>query len=266
MVLAISASMAGVTLPARPPRDPALLAVDLTAAQQIIDNQASSPAELQSAGRFQQLATVALLTAPAATQHAVLSRLSRAAAASLRTDLGAAGALHRLTVPRRSLPPWKIVEPPAPSTLLGYFRSAQTRFGVPWEYLAAIEKIETDFGRVVGLSTAGAEGPMQFMPSTWAAYGIGNVHNPRDAILGAARYLVANGAPGDMAGAIYHYNPSGDYVTAVRAYAARMMADPRAFYGYYYWQVILARTGSLEILPVGFPKVRPLPLVRLGGG
>ncbi len=265
MVVAISSSVTGVALPARPPRDPGLLAVDLTTAQQVIDDPSSSPAELQGAGRFQQLATVALAVAPTGTQRAVLARLSGRAAASLRTDLGASGALHRLTVPRRSLPPWKIVAPPPPAMLLGYFRSAQARFGVPWQYLAAIEMIETDFGRVVGLSTAGAEGPMQFMPSTWAAYGIGNVHSPRDAILGAAHYLTANGAPGDMAGAIYHYNPSTDYVTAVRDYAARMMADPRAFYGYYYWQVILARSGSLVVLPIGFPKERPVPLPRAGG-
>ena len=99
---------------------------------------------------------------------------------------------------------------------------------------------------------------MQFMPATWAEYGRGNVHNPRDAIFGAARYLVANGAPRNMPIAVYHYNPSSDYVAAVRAYARRMAADPRAFYGYYYRQVIYARRGKLLILPVGFPKVRPV--------
>jgi hypothetical protein len=73
---------------------------------------------------------------------------------------------------------------------------------------------------------------------------------------------VANGAPADMPAAVYHYNPSRDYVTSVGAYAARMKADPRAFYGYYYRQVIFARTGVDVILPVGFPKVRPLPVSR----
>jgi hypothetical protein len=134
---------------------------------------------------------------------------------------------------------------------------------VPWQDLAAIELIETDFGRVVGLSVVGAEGPMQFMPATWAEYGRGNVHEQRDAISAAARYLAANGAPSDMPGAIYHYNPSSDYVRAVRAYAARMSADPKAFYGYYYWQVILARAGGRVVLPIGFPKVRPTPLAQL---
>jgi len=127
---------------------------------------------------------------------------------------------------------------------------------VPWEDLAGIELIETDFGRVDGLSPAGAEGPMQFVPATWAVFGQGDVRDPRAAIFAAARYLAASGGPADMAGAIYHYNPSRDYVDAVEAYAGRMQADPRAFNGYYYWQVIYARVGGLLILPPGFPRVR----------
>jgi hypothetical protein len=100
---------------------------------------------------------------------------------------------------------------------------------------------------------------MQFMPATWKLYGHGDVRDPRDAIFGAARYLVASGGRRDIADALYHYNPSADYVIAVRSYARRMRADPRAYYGYYYWQVIYAkRTGSL-ILPVGYPNVRPVP-------
>lgn len=178
----------------------------------------------------------------------------------MRSDLEAATALTRLVTPHRTLPHWKIIEPPAPSVLLGYFKSAQSRFGVPWEYLAAIEFVETKFGRVRGQSSAGAQGPMQFLPATWAQYGSGDIHNPRDAILGAARYLVANGAPGDMTAALYHYNPSVDYVRSVRAYADRMNADHRAYYGYYYWHVIYAHVGGALILPVGYPKVRPIPL------
>jgi hypothetical protein len=252
-------------LPTAVPGDPPTLAADFTEAQRIVDSAASPLADLRSAGQFEQLATVVLTKSPRSTQRAVLSHLTGAAAATLHTDLGAAKALGRLNKPRRSLPPWKIVAPPSPLTLLGYFQSAQSRYRVPWPDLAAIELVETDFGRVVGPSLAGAEGPMQFMPATWAEYGRGNVHNQRDAIFAAARLLLANGAPGDMPGAIYHYNPSRDYVTAVRAYAARMAADPRAFYGYYYRQVILARIGGSVILPVGFPKVRPVPLARVTG-
>ena len=247
----------GQTVPAS---GPAALAAELAADQRVIDDPASPALALQSAARRQQLVTAELAMGPVHVQRAVLARLHGQAARSLGGDLAAAAALARLNKPRRTLPPWKIISPPPPATLLGYFKSAQARYGVPWTYLAAIELIETEFGRVAGLSTAGAEGPMQFMPATWAAYGSGDVHDPRQAILAAARYLAANGAPADMPGAVYHYNLSRDYVAAVRDYATLMGSDPRAFYGYYLWQVILARVGGAVILPAGFPRVRPISL------
>jgi hypothetical protein len=243
-----------------PPADSRALADDLDRAQGIIDDAGSSTADLERAGRFEQLATAALARAPRAVQRAILGRVLPATAGTMRANLLAAGTLARLVVPPVSLPHWRIVSPPPPATLLGYFRAAQSRFGVGWEYLAAIEFVETKFGRVQGLSTAGAEGPMQFMPVTWKRYGRGDVRDQRDAIFGAARYLVASGAPGDIAGALYHYNPSADYVNAVESYARRMRSDRRAYYGYYYWQVIYAKRGGAVILPVGYPKLRPIPL------
>lgn len=250
------------TLPATPPSDPGKLAVELNRAQAIVDSAASSGAELASAGWFEQLATLMLEHLRAPSRSATLAALDRQAGATVRTNLAAGSALAHLVTPRKTLPPWKILQPPPPATLLAYFRAAQARYGVGWEYLAAIEFIETKFGRVAGLSTAGAEGPMQFMPSTWSRYGRGDVHNPRDAIFGAARYLVAGGARHDIAGALYHYNPSADYVAAVTDYAQRMRANPRAYYGYYYWQVIYDKAGGLLLLPVGYPKVRPVPIPR----
>lgn len=244
------------------PADPAELTAELNGAQAVIDSGASSSAELESAGWFEQLATLRLSRERHTGRDATLARLDREAAATMRADLAAGAALAGLVTPRKSLPPWNIIQPPPPATLLGYFRAAQARFGVAWEYLAAIEFIETKFGRVAGLSTAGAEGPMQFMPSTWALYGRGNVHDPRDAIFGAARFLVAAGARGDIAGALYHYNPSAEYVAAVTDYANRMRADPHAYDGYYYWQVIYDKVGGPLLLPVGYPKVRPEPLPR----
>jgi membrane-bound lytic murein transglycosylase B len=247
-------------LPQTPPADPGQLATDLNQAQTMIDNPASSTAQLANAAWFEQLASLAIERAQASNRRTTLSRLDPDAAATMRANLAAGAALKRLETPRRKLPHWKIVQPPPPGALLGYLKGAQNRFAVPWEYLAAIELIETKFGRVVGLSTAGAEGPMQFLPATWARYGSGDVHNQRDAILGAARYLRASGAPGDMAGALYHYNPSADYVAAVTDFANRMRADPRAFYGYYYQQVIYDKLGGRVLLPVGFPRSRPVPL------
>jgi membrane-bound lytic murein transglycosylase B len=100
--------------------------------------------------------------------------------------------------------------------------------------------VESQFGRLRNESVSGARGPMQFMPATWAAYGLGgNVRDPRDAILGAANYLHANGAPRDEARALYHYNPSRLYVSAVRRYARRMRRDPDVFYEYYAWHVFV---------------------------
>ena len=116
---------------------------------------------------------------------------------------------------------------------------------------------------VRGLSTAGAEGPMQFLPATWAHYGTGNVNDPRAAIFGAARFLVAAGARRDMPGALYHYSPSGDYVRAITDYALRIRADARAYYSYYWWQVIYVRRGRTFILPIGFPKVRPVVVSQI---
>jgi membrane-bound lytic murein transglycosylase B len=247
--------------PASPPAaGPRQLAAEINGAQQVIDDPASASGDLAAAGLLEQLATGALARETRRPLHTTLALLRPQAAATMRTDLAASGSLSRLTVPRKQFPPWTIAQPPGLATLLGYFREAQSRFGVGWQYLAAIEFIETRFGRVHGPSTAGAQGPMQFLPATWARYGSGNIDNPRDAILGAARYLVANGAPGDMAGALYHYNNSPDYVAAVQDYAGRMRADPRAYEGYYTWQVLYARVGGLFILPVGYPRVRPEPV------
>jgi hypothetical protein len=238
--------------------DRSQLASDIDRAQRIIDGTSSTSRELASAGRFEQLATRGLEAEAIDLRRATLAILGAQAAASMRANLAAADALSAIVAPQRGLPDWKIVQPPPPDELLGYFLTAQSRFGVPWEDLAAIEFIETRFGRVRGLSSAGAQGPMQFLPATWARYGSGDIDNQRDAILGAARYLVANGAPGNMASALYHYNNSRDYVHAVQDYARHMRADTRAYYGYYYWQVMYTHVGGTVILPVGYPKVRPV--------
>ena len=79
---------------------------------------------------------------------------------------------------------------------------------------------------------------MQFMPATWAAYGLGgDIQDPRDAILGAANYLHANGAPGEPRRALFHYNPSQLYVEATSRYARLFARDPLAFYALYAWPV-----------------------------
>jgi len=92
---------------------------------------------------------------------------------------------------------------------------------------------------------------MQFLPSTWAYYGQGDIYNPRDAILAAGRYLRAHGAPGDMDRALYAYNPSDRYVRIISIYADLMQADDRVFLGYYAWQVYVYTPKGDVLLPEG---------------
>jgi Transglycosylase SLT domain len=185
----------------------------------------------------------------------VISRLPPGLAQEARTNVDAGRQLfslahrptHRTAVVLKTRPPL-----PA-GVLLGYYREAERRFHVSWEVLAAVNYIESKFGRVVSNSSAGAQGPMQFIPSTWAAYGLGgDVHDPHDAILGAANYLHASGAPGDDARALYAYNHAIPYVSAVLLYARRMANDPRAFFEYYNWQVfVLTPTGDQRLTGPG---------------
>jgi Transglycosylase SLT domain len=151
--------------------------------------------------------------------------------------------------PSRPLSAFRTGGPLPPDVLLRYYREAQRRFQVGWHVLAAVNFVESAFGRLRSPSWAGALGPMQFLPSTWRAYGLGgNVHDPRDAILGAANYLNASGAPHDNRRALYAYNPSHAYVEAVLRYAERMKRDRRAFYAYYSWQVFVRTALGLRRL------------------
>ncbi len=123
---------------------------------------------------------------------------------------------------------------PSASKLLAWYQEAESRFGIQWQLLAAINYVETAFCRVRNTSGTGAQGPMQFEPATWKQYGLGgNVRDPHDAILGAANYLSANGGATDARTALRHYNPSRLYVDAVLHYAHRMTHVPTAFLEYY---------------------------------
>jgi membrane-bound lytic murein transglycosylase B len=148
-------------------------------------------------------------------------------------ELAAIKSVHVGPPPRVALGP---AEPA--DALRSHYRHAWRRFRVGPPLLAAVNFIESAFGRLRNRSVSGARGPMQFMPATWSTYGLGgDIADPRDAILGAANYLHANGAPRNERAALYHYNPSPHYVEAIERYARRIRADPRAFYAYYAWRV-----------------------------
>lgn len=121
------------------------------------------------------------------------------------------------------------------SALRSYYLEASQKYGVDPSYLAAINYIESNFGRINGPSSAGALGPMQFEPGTWAEYGQGNIMDPHASILAAARYLAANGAPYNMRNAIYHYNLDYDYVDSVESFARAFRTDPGWLDRMYYW-------------------------------
>ena len=242
------------------PVDPTVLAARIDSAQEVIDRPSASADGLQRAGRDQQLALAELVDHPS-LRRPVLARLSPPARSSALAAVRAADALARIVPAERRLPHWRIEQPPTPRVLLGYFKTAGAAYRIPWPYLAAIELVETRMGRIHGLSPAGAQGPMQFEPATWAEYGKGSIDNQRSAIMAAARFLAANGGRRKIADALFHYNPSDSYVTAVESYAHEMRADERAFYGYYFWQVFYRTVKGTYVLPVGYPhvKARRLP-------
>lgn len=234
--------------------DPVAIAVQVATAERAVRDLGVTGAELAWMGHLQQRAYRAIAARPewrVAFLAAVPPSLSRAVTA----NLDATSDLRATVIPGPDLPTaWRIVDPAPLDDLARYYRDAEAEFGVPWSYLAAIHLVETRMGRIRGVSVAGAQGPMQFMPGTWAAYGEGDVNSDRDAIRAAARYLKANRAPADMANALFRYNNSQRYVRAVTAYAEVMRAEPDALRGYYHWQVYYLTTNGDILLPVGYGR------------
>src|SRR5262245_13352514 len=113
------------------------------------------------------------------------------------------------------------------AALRGIWQAAGSTYGIPWTVLAAINKVETNFGSNLGPSSAGAVGWMQFMPSTWARWGldangdgVADPDNPTDAIFSAARYIAGCGGQYDIARAVYCYNHATWYVNEVLGLAS----------------------------------------------
>jgi len=232
--------------------EPEALASQMVSAERAIRDSSVTGADLAWFGHLQQL-TYRKLAAVPALRDAVLAALPADLMAAATANADATADLRATVVPGPNLPTtWRIVEPAPLDDLARYYREAEAEFGVPWSYLAAIHLVETRMGRIRGTSTAGAQGPMQFIPATWARYGEGDINSNLDSIRAAARYLRANGAPANMANALFRYNQSQRYVRAVTAYAEVMRADPDAYRGYYEWQVYYLTTRGDILLPVGY--------------
>jgi hypothetical protein len=125
-----------------------------------------------------------------------------------------------------------------PPFLLPIYQAAGMEYGVRWEVLAAINEIESDYGRNLHVSSAGATGWMQFMPSTWRTYGVDanrdglkDPYNPVDAIFAAARYLEAAGYVHDPSRAIFAYNHADWYVDSVLLRARLIAGVPADLIG-----------------------------------
>jgi hypothetical protein len=232
-------------------RNPASIARQLSAAETVLSRGTATLAALTRQALIAQLACLKLAVHPAWASGvtAAITPAQRAAAAA---DISATADLVALTKPEPRLPPWRIIPAENLAALRADYRAAQAATGVGWSYLAAINFVETDFGRIAGPSSAGAQGPMQFLPATWAVYGHGSIYRPRDAITAAARFLRDHGALDDVGAALYAYNPSARYVDAVLRYARQIRTNPHALISYYLRQICYRLAGGWVLLPAGY--------------
>ena len=257
--VATTASTPGGAQP-RLASDPAQLTDDLVADELALRDPSTAEAALVAAARRQQAAYRAIGQHPewdAITRPRIPPSLLEV----YDRNVDARRQLTAITPVRATLPAWRVEPPAAADELLSYYHQAESESGVGWNYLAAINLIETRFGSIDGASTAGAQGPMQFLPATFATYGQGgDIHSPRDSIMAAGRYLAANGFANDRDHAIYRYNHANEYVRAVNQYAALIASDPAAFAGYYRWDVYCRTTAGDVLLPIGYAATSPIPV------
>ena len=237
----------------KPAATPGEVVQQILTAERGLRDTSRTTAQLADLGHLQEVAYRKLSIEPAwdaAVQLALPSDLI----ATVTANMSARRAFFEIKSGYAdTVPAWEIVNPAPAADLLSYYKEAERATGIGWQYLAAINFIETGFGRIRGLSTAGAQGPMQFLPSTWNESGIGkgDINDPHDAIQAAARYLVRRGGPADMRKALFGYNNHDAYVNGVTAYADLMKNDERAFIGYYNWEIYFSTSDGDLWFPAG---------------
>ena len=240
-------------------------AEQVLAAETVIADESSSGRDLRRAARLQQLVYRVLGTRPGWDAR-VRAQLPPRLRSVVRDNVDARREFRSMHgTLSRTLPAWRIVDPPAADDLRRFYEAAEAEYGVGWEYLAAINLVETAMGRIRGTSVAGAQGPMQFIPSTWARWGRGDINDPADSIMAAARYLASNGftrGPRGVARALFEYNNHPAYVRGVTAYAKVMERRPRAFLAYHQWDVYYLTSEGDVVLPVGYERTRPVSVRR----
>jgi membrane-bound lytic murein transglycosylase B len=191
-----------------------------------------------------------LLRRDDALARAVFKLLPSGLAREARSIVGSGKDLRKIT-PALKARTIRTKRPLPVGIILRHYRDAERRFRVPWQVLAALNFAESAFGKIRTDSASGAQGPMQFMPATWRAYGLGgNVHDDRDAIMGAANYLRASGAPRNMRRALFAYNHSSAYVDSILRYTQLIERDARNAYVFYSWQLFV-RTENGDVRLTG---------------
>ena len=239
------------------PADDVATAELLASVETALRDPSTSPILLPDLGHQQQVIYRVLSTQPARST-AVLAALPQRWRSVAERHLAARREFLTMARSRgpSTLPAWRIIQPEPAEQLLQHYRKAEAATGIAWEVLAAVNLVETGMGRIDGVSVANAQGPMQFLPTTWAQAGVGagDIRDPHDAIQAAARYLVRRGGLEDIRQGLWGYNNSDYYGRAVLLYASLMEEDPLAYTGLYHWEIHYNSAGGDLWLPVGYAQ------------
>ena len=243
------------------PADPIATATLLAEVETALRDPTTPPQQLPDLGHQQQV-IYRVLSADVPRSQQVLAALPQRWRSVAERHLAARREFLRMSRGRRPsmLPAWRIIEPEPAEQLIAHYKKAEAATGIDWEVLAAVNLVETGMGRIDGVSVANAQGPMQFLPTTWAEAGIGkgDIRDPHDAIQAAARYLVRRGGLQDIRRGLWGYNNSDYYGKAVMLYASLIKEDPSAYTGLYHWEIHFNADAGDLWLPVGYVQRAPI--------